>query len=283
MRRVVASTTRYAVTPVPLTCGPSGPWSIYVRWPHNCPCFIPPPTPKFARAPDGVPVIQPPPVTKSLPGQPGGGGDGGGGAGWQVISACAEDTITSAIPFTMMWSALTVMSPEPSLVCSLMITSPLGNGTVWLGCPETVMVWLFTERVATSALPLVVAPLPVHMAAARASRKSAAMVLPPTVNATCATEASDRLALPSPIVDACNTSAVSRPGTLASKSDACSDPPDEGSGPASTRTTGVRPSTLACTTVARPLKLVARVVEDAATSASRCGAAGSRSEQPSAN
>src|SRR5690348_2920457 len=141
-RVVVPSITPYAVTPVPFTCRPL-PWSIYVRWPHGCPCLMPPPTPKFARAPDGVPVIQPPPVTKSAPGQPGG-DEGGDGAGWQVMSACAEETITSAIPVTMMWSALTVMSPEPPLVCSLMITFPFGNNTVWLGCPETAMVWPFT-------------------------------------------------------------------------------------------------------------------------------------------
>src|SRR2546425_2348488 len=100
---------------------------MYVRWPQNCLCLSPPATPKLALAPEGVPVIQPPPVAKSAPVQPGG---GGAGAGWQVISACAEETITSATPGTMTWSALTVMSPAPLLVCSLMITSPTGNRSV---------------------------------------------------------------------------------------------------------------------------------------------------------
>src|SRR5207244_10113671 len=96
---------------------------------------MPPPPPKFAFAPDGVPVIQPPPVTKSAGVQPGGGG--GGGVGEQVMSACAEEMITSATPSTITCSALTVMSPEPPL-CSLMMTRPrpVGNVTVWLGIPE---------------------------------------------------------------------------------------------------------------------------------------------------
>src|SRR2546428_6020417 len=97
-----------------------------VRWPQSAPCLSPPAAPKFALAPEGGPVIQPPPVAKAAPVQPGG---GGAGAGWQVISACAEETITSATPGTMTWSALTVMSPAPLLVCSLMITSPMGNCT----------------------------------------------------------------------------------------------------------------------------------------------------------
>src|SRR6266446_943436 len=137
---------------------------MYVRWPQNAPCLIPPATPKLALAPEGVPVIQPPPVTKSAPAvQP-----GGGGAGWQVISACAEETITSAAPRTLTWSALTVMSPAPLLVCSLMITSPTGKGTVWLGAPEIVMDWPFTDSVAISELPLAVAPPSLQTAVARA-------------------------------------------------------------------------------------------------------------------
>src|SRR2546426_3334040 len=96
---------------------------------------MPPATPKFAFAPDGVPVIQPPPVMKSAGVHPGGGG--GGGAGAQVMSACAEEMITSATPSTLTWRALTVMSPEPALVCSLMTTLPFGNSTVWYGVPST--------------------------------------------------------------------------------------------------------------------------------------------------
>src|SRR5216117_1507683 len=106
---------------------------------------MPPATPKLALAPEGVPVIQPPPVAKSAPAQ-----TGGGGAGWQVISACAEETITSATPGTMICSALTVMSPAPLLVCSLIITSPTTKGTLWLGAPEIVMDWPFTDSVAIS-------------------------------------------------------------------------------------------------------------------------------------
>src|SRR6266480_477795 len=222
---------------------------MYARWPQNCPCLIPPATPKLALAPEGVPVIQPPPVTESAPAvQP-----GGAGAGWQVISACAEETITSATPGTMIWSALTVMSPAPLLVCSLIITSPTTKGTLWLGSPETVTVWPFTDSAVMSELPLAVAPPSLQTAAARACSKPAETVLPATVSESSATDASERLALPRPTVDACNTSAVSRPGTLAFRSDASSAPPDGGRGPASASTTGGRPSTVACNTVARPL------------------------------
>src|SRR5256884_5996438 len=107
----------------------------------------------LARAPAGVPVNRPPPVAQSAPAQ-----TGGGGAGWQVISACAEDTITSATPGTSIWSALTVMSPAPLLVCSLMITSPTSSGTLWLGVPEIVTVWPFTESAVMFEEPVAVAP-----------------------------------------------------------------------------------------------------------------------------
>src|SRR5207245_10553580 len=222
------------------------------RWPQNAPCLIPPATPKFALAPDGV--IHPPPVTKSPPLQP-----AGGGPASHVISACADEMTTSVMSSTLTCSALTVMSPGRSLVCSLMIsTAPPSNEIFWLGSLETVTVWLFTIRVAISELPLAVAPSSVHMAVARASRKPAEMVFPATVSVTLATAASDRLALPWPTVVACTTSAVSSPGTLAFKSDASSAPPDDGRGPVSPSFVDT-PSTLACTTVARPLQPVAWV------------------------
>src|SRR5436309_9141860 len=164
---------------------------MYARWPQNCPCLIPPATPKLALAPEGMPVIQPPPVAKSAPVQA-----GAAGAGWQVISACAEETITSATPGTTTWSALTVMSPGPVLVCSLMISSPTSNGTVWLGAPEIVMVWPFTDSAAMSEVPLAVAPPSPQQAVARACSKPAEIVFPATVSESSATDASERLALP---------------------------------------------------------------------------------------
>src|SRR5256884_3717861 len=87
-------------------------------------------TAKLPLAPDGVPVIHPPPVAKS--GQEGGGGGSGCG---QPMSACADDTTTSAIPLTTTWSALTVISPGGAVGCSLITTCPFGSEMVWLGCP----------------------------------------------------------------------------------------------------------------------------------------------------
>ncbi len=144
------------------------------------------------------------------------------------------------------------MSPGPALVCSLMITRPFGNSTVWFGAPEMAIVWPFTDSVAMSELPFAVAPASVHIAVARASRKPAEMLLPPTVSASSATDASDWLLFPWATVVACSTSAVSSPGTLAFNSDASAAPPDGGRGPASTSVVE-RPSTVAFTTVARPL------------------------------
>src|SRR2546430_691906 len=66
-------------------------------------------------------------------------------------------------------------------VCSSDLAPP-SNEMVWLGSPETVIVWLFTVRVAISELPLAVAPPSVHCAVARASRKPAEMVFPATVS-----------------------------------------------------------------------------------------------------
>src|SRR5256886_17675471 len=192
---------------------------------------MPPPTPKFACAPDGRPAIQPPPVTKSGRVHPGGGG--GGGVGSQLMSACAEEMTTSATPFTITCSALTVMSPGPEL-CSLMMTRPFGKSTVWLGAPEIVIGCPFTDRAAMSALPLAVAPASVHIAVARASRKPAEILLPPTVRASSATDASDRLALPWPTVAACSTSPVSRPCHHPFTNDPRAAPPDAGRGTAPT-------------------------------------------------
>src|SRR2546428_7758257 len=103
------------------------------------------------------------------------------------MSACAEETITSATPpgttpGTTTWSALTVMSPGPVLVCSLMITSPTSNGTFWLGAPEIVMVWPFTDSAAMSEVPLAVAPPSLQTAVARACSKPAEIVFPATVD-----------------------------------------------------------------------------------------------------
>src|SRR2546425_260542 len=69
---------------------------------------------------------------------------------------------------------------------------------------------------------------------------------------------------------------VSTPGTDASSSDASSEPPSGGSGPASANVIGLSPASAACTTVARPLYVMAGadVVENAGP-----GAAGFRASE----
>src|SRR5207247_9753765 len=158
------------------------------RWPHSAPFLNPPATAKLPLAPDGVPVIHPPPVAKS--GQEGGGGGSGCG---QPMSACADDTTTSAIRLTTTWSALTVIAPGGSVGCSLITTCPFRSGMVWLGCPLTAMVCLLIVSSAISELPLVVAPPPVHRASAWAMRNPAEMLFPPVGSDKLATDASDRL------------------------------------------------------------------------------------------
>src|SRR2546427_12777983 len=157
-----------------------------LRWPHSAPFLNPPATAKLPLAPDGV-VIHPPPVTKS--GQEGGGGGSGCG---QPMSACADDTTTSATPLTTTWSALTVISPA-AVFCSLMTTCPFGSKMVWLGSPLTTIAALLIVSSAISELPLVAAPPSVRRASARAMRKPAEMVFPPAATDSCATEASERL------------------------------------------------------------------------------------------
>src|SRR5206468_12226801 len=97
------------------------------------------------------------------------GGGGGGGAGAQVMSACAEEMITSATPSTLTWRALTVMSPEPALVCSLITTLPVpfGSRTVWFGVPSTCIPCPFPDRRAMCDLLLALAPPSVHIGLAR--------------------------------------------------------------------------------------------------------------------
>src|SRR5256885_13835068 len=131
---------------------------------------MPPATAKLPFACDGVTVIHPPPVTN--PGQPGGGG--GGGAVGQPISACADETTTSAMSLTTTCSALTVMSPAPGLCCSLMTTRPFGSAIVWFGSPLTTTVWALIVSSAISELPLVEGEPPGQRASARAMRKPAA-------------------------------------------------------------------------------------------------------------
>src|SRR6266536_4065639 len=93
---------------------------MYVRWPQNPLFLIPPATANVPFAPDGA-VIHPPPVTKSLEESQA----GVGGCGLQpLMSACADDRTTSAIPGTITCSALTVISPARVLSCSLMMTLP---------------------------------------------------------------------------------------------------------------------------------------------------------------
>src|SRR5437867_4207071 len=177
-----------------------------LRWPHSAPlCLSPPATAKFPLAPVGVPVIHPPPVTKS-PAQ-------GGAFPAQVISACAEEIMTSAMPVTITCKAVTVKFPllplaEPD--CSLITTCPcpFGSDTVWLGCPDTAIAILLMVRPAISELPLTEAFPFEQLAFARAIRKLAVIVLPSAVRFNVATDASERLLWPCPTVAACRTSAV---------------------------------------------------------------------------
>src|ERR1051325_5180028 len=249
MCRVVGLTITYAVTPVPFTFGPPGPWSMYVRWPQSAPFFTPPATPNVPFAPDGVPVIQPPPVTKSRELSQ---------LGWPAhsMSACADETTTSATPVTMTCSAFTVMLPGPA-VCSFTITrpAPSGRNTVWLGAPETAIDWPLMTRSATCDEPLVCAVPLTHRASARAMSSDAPTVCPPTVRFKSAVEASERECSPWATVLACRTCAVATPGTVASRSEASCAPPEPGSGPAC-EIVVVDPRTVARSAVASPLKLV---------------------------
>src|SRR5947209_17961913 len=96
---------------------------MYIKWPQSAPSFMPPATAKFALAPgSNGDVIHPPPVTKSEPEH------AGTGPG-QVMSACADETTTSATPLTTTCNALTVMSPGPGFDCSLMTTLPAPSGS----------------------------------------------------------------------------------------------------------------------------------------------------------
>src|SRR5216684_2222512 len=150
--------------------------------------------------------------------------------------------------------------PLTELDCSLMMTSPTGRVIVWLGWPETAIVWPFMTRSAISELPLTAGPPVVQTAMALDRRKLAAMVLPPAVRLTSATDASERARSAWPMVDAWATSAVSSPGTLADSSEVCRAPPEAGSGPVSD-TVVLTPSTVALTTVASPLNATAGSVQ----------------------
>src|SRR5438309_11847873 len=125
---------------------------------------MPPATAKLPFACDGVTVIHPPPVTN--PGQPGGGG--GGGAVGQPISACADETTTSATPVTTTCSALTVMAPAPSLRCSLMTTLQVGSAIVWFGSLLTTIVWALIVSITISELRLADAVLSAPRGSSRA-------------------------------------------------------------------------------------------------------------------
>lgn len=165
-----------------------------------------------------------------------------------------------------------------------MITRPTGRVTVWFGPPLTTIAWPLMMSWTISDEPLRLARPSTHRALARAATNSAAMLLPPTVTSRSATVASERAASPCPTVVACSTFALSTPGTSAASSDASSAPPDGASGPASDNTV-VMPSTVAFTTVARPLYVVlARLDELAARSGPVCGlvSEGSRSHAATA-
>src|SRR5258708_6102644 len=102
--------------------------------------------------------------------------------------------------------------PWSELDCSLMMTSPTGRVIVWLGCPETAIVWPLMTSSAISELPLTAGPPVVQTAMALDRRKSALMVLPPAVRVTSATEASERARSAWPMVVAWAASAVGGPG-----------------------------------------------------------------------
>ena len=89
------------------------------------------------------------------------------------------------------------------------------------------------------------------------------MGVPATVRLTLATDASALLLLPWPIVAECTTTAEASRipivwsfETASVTSDPSSAPPPSGSGPVSPRSIDTTPGTVACRTVARPLKVV---------------------------
>src|SRR5712664_1746184 len=152
--------------------------------------------------------------------------------------------------------------PLMELDCWLMMTSaPAGSVIVWLGCPETAIVWPLMTRSAISELPLTAGPPVVQTAMALDRRKLAAMVLPPAVRVTSATEASERARSAWPMVDAWATSAVSSPGKLIDSSEVCRAPPEGGSGPVSDTVVLVMPSAVTRSTVAWPLNATAGCVQ----------------------
>src|SRR5262245_61852578 len=74
------------------------------------------------------------------------------------MSACEEETTTSATLVTMRWSALTVIAPllpATELDCSFRIREPRPSGSaiVWLGVPLTTTGTPFRLRFRITELP----------------------------------------------------------------------------------------------------------------------------------
>src|SRR5579872_1519282 len=100
---------------------------------------------------------------------------------------------------------MSALAPEGELVieltCSLMISEPISNGTVWFGAPETVMDCPFTARLAMCDPPPTEGTLEPHACAvALDDSTEAVMPIPATATFTFATDACEDVRLESPVV-----------------------------------------------------------------------------------
>src|SRR5215471_3265360 len=173
------------------------------------------------------------------------------------MSACEEETTTSAMLVTIRCRALTVIAPllpESDLICSLRIREPRPSGSaiVWFGVPDTTTGVPFRFRSRITELPEADEVLPAQRASACEDSTFAVTVIPATERPRFSMEASDWLWVPDPEVEAARVSAVTRPGTLAAASAAFRLPPEAGRKPVSVMTV-CTPSTFDWKTVARPL------------------------------
>jgi len=167
---------RIGGTPVPFTCGP--PAVIYVgQMAQNAPCLIPPATPKLALGARTGARDPTPPVTNPRRVQPGG---GEAGAGWQVISACAEER-SRPRPQARTQERVDGDVSRPLLVCSLVMTRRWAIALSDWAHPRSDGL-AFTDSAAMSELPLAVGPPSLQTAARAPGASRPEIVLPATVS-----------------------------------------------------------------------------------------------------
>jgi hypothetical protein len=147
----------------------------------------------------------------------------------------------SARPETFRCKALTNMSalaPEGELVteliCSLMMSDPISNGTVWFGAPVTVIDCPFTTRFAMFDPPATEGLLEPQACAVALDVSTEALIPTPTaVTLTLATDAWEEVRSKPPVVVDVRRLRASTPGMLALASWVDSDPPELGRAPVS--------------------------------------------------